>query len=181
MLPELLALSETFKYYFEIVPALTDELRDDVYRIRHQVYCEELGYEPVRPDRRESDEYDRHSLHLLIRSMQTGEFIGCNRMIRCRPDQLFHPLPFENTCRAALDRSVVDPATLARDTIAEVSRLAVVSSFRNRKGERKTSVAMSPNDFSTIKHPRFPYIPVGLYLATVELARLHGIDFLFVL
>ncbi|MEO6561688.1 MAG: PEP-CTERM/exosortase system-associated acyltransferase, partial [Nitrosospira sp.] len=29
--------------------------------------------------------------------------------------------------------------------------------------------------------PRFPYISVGLYLATTELARLNGIDTLFVL
>jgi N-acyl amino acid synthase of PEP-CTERM/exosortase system len=29
--------------------------------------------------------------------------------------------------------------------------------------------------------PRFPYLPVGLYLSTFELARLNGIDTLFVL
>lgn len=38
--------------------ATTDELKDHVFRIRHNVYCEELKFEPERPDKRETDEYD---------------------------------------------------------------------------------------------------------------------------
>lgn len=136
ILPELLTLSETFKHYFKIVPALSDALRDEVYRIRHQVYCEELGYEAVRSDRRESDEYDPHSIHLLIRSVQAGEFVGCIRMIKCRPEDLDYPLPFEKTCHRGLDRSIMNPATLPRACIAEVSRLAVIGRYRNRRGSK---------------------------------------------
>lgn len=170
-----------FSRYFEIVPALTDALKDHVYAIRHQVYCEELAYEPQRPDRREHDAYDTRSLHVLIRSVRTGEFIGCTRIIRpgARPPQ--DMLPFENICRAALDRSVVDPGTLPRDTIAEVSRLAVIGRFRRRKGEQRKPLPLSDHDFGTSTQPRFPYITIGLYLATVELARLNGIGTLFML
>jgi len=39
-LPATFNLGKAFKQYFEIVPALSDALRDHVYRIRHQVYCE---------------------------------------------------------------------------------------------------------------------------------------------
>src|SRR5262245_21277869 len=80
---------------FEIIPAFSDALRDEVYRVRHQVYCEELAFEPQRPDRREYDEYDPHSLHLLIRSVRYGEFIGCTRLVRARPEDPCFPLPFE--------------------------------------------------------------------------------------
>ena len=52
-------LGHGFRKYFEILPALDDTLRDDVFRIRHEVYCQELAFEPVRPDRRETDEFDR--------------------------------------------------------------------------------------------------------------------------
>lgn len=45
-------LGHGFRKYFEIHAAIDDSLRDHVYRIRHEVYCEELGFEPVRPDRR---------------------------------------------------------------------------------------------------------------------------------
>lgn len=179
--PDVFNLGKAFEQYFEIVPALSDELRDEVYRIRHQVYCEELAFEAQRPDRREHDQYDVHSLHLLIRSVKTGRFIGCTRIVRTRPEDPHHPLPFEKTCAATLDRSIIDPATLPRETIAEISRLAVIAQFRKRKSDAQTPISISDKDFGTPVQPRFPYIPVGLYLGTIELARLNGIDTLFVL
>jgi len=181
LLPEILKLRSTFKQYFEIVPALSDALKDEVFRIRHQVYCEDLAFEPRRLDKRESDEFDVQSLHLLIRSVRTHQFIGCTRIIRVRPDDPQQLLPFERSCAETIDRSIVDPARLTRSSIAEVSRLAVISPYRRRKGESKTALSMSDSDFVMIVHPRFPFIPVALYLGTVELARLHGIETLFVL
>ncbi len=180
-LPDTLDLGNVFKQYFEIVPAFSDALKDEVYRVRHQVYCEDLEFELMRPDRRETDEYDPYSLHLLMRSVQTNTFIGCTRIVRPRPDDPYHPLPFEITCVDTLDRSIIDPAKLPRQSIAEVSRLAVIARYRRRKGESKKTVGTSDEDFGTLKFPRFPYISVGLYLATTELARLNGIDTLFVL
>lgn len=178
---ELMNLGEGFKKYFEVLPALTPELRDEVYRIRHSVYCEELQFEPVRPDKRETDEYDPHSLHCLMRSKGTGEYVGCTRLVLARPGEPHYPLPFEKTCEATIDRAIIDPQKLPRHTIAEVSRLAVISRYRRRKGEEKMAVAVSDDSFGTKDQPRFPYIPVGLYLGTIEMAALHGIDTLFVL
>ena len=180
-LPDVFNLGKAFKQYFELVPALSDALRDEVYHIRHQVYCEELAFEPQRPDRREYDDYDAHSLHLLIRSIKADQFIGCTRIVRARPGDPDYPLPFEKTCAATLDRSIVDPAKLPRDKIAEISRLAVIAQFRKRKDDAKSPLSISDKDFGTPEQPRFPYIPVGLYLGTIELARLNGIDTLFVL
>lgn len=178
---ELMNLGEGFKKYFEVVPANTDELRDHVFRIRHNVYCEELKFEPERPDRRETDAYDAHSLHCLIRHLRTGEFVGCTRLVLARPGDPMFPLPFERTCEATIDRKLMDPRSLPRHTIAEVSRLAVVGRFRRRKGEENTAAPVSDDSFGTKDQPRFPYIPVGLYLGTIEMAALHGIDTIFVL
>jgi N-acyl amino acid synthase of PEP-CTERM/exosortase system len=174
-------LGLSFKRYFQIVPALTRELRDHAYRIRHEVYCEELKYEPQRPNRRESDEYDAHSLHCLIRSVKIGEFVGCTRLILCRPDDPYYPLPFERTCVQTLDRAIIDPHALSRHRIAEVSRLAVLPRFRTRRGERGSPVPLTEESFDSTIVPRFPYIPVALYLATTELAALHGIHTMFML
>jgi len=181
-LPEIFNLGNAYKQYFEVVPAYSDAMKDIVYRIRHQVYCEDLAFEPQRPDQREWDAYDAHSLHLLIRSVQTGEFVGCTRIVRVRPTDPDQPLPFETTCAATLDRSIIDPSRLPRNSIAEVSRLAVVSRYRKRKDDdKKTPLPLSDSDFGTPAQPRFPYIPIGLYLGTVELARLNDIQTLFVL
>jgi N-acyl amino acid synthase of PEP-CTERM/exosortase system len=70
---------------------------------------------------------------------------------------------------------------LPRHAIAEASRLAVVSGYRLRRGEQDQSFPISDESFGTRQMPRFPYIPVALYLATLELAALHGIETLFVL
>jgi N-acyl amino acid synthase of PEP-CTERM/exosortase system len=179
--PELLDLGNTFKQHFEIIPAYSEALRNEVYRIRHQVYCEDLRFEPERSDRYESDEHDSYSLHLLMRSVKTKEFIGCTRLVRPRTENPHNPLPFEIACAGTLDRAIIDPAKLPRHAIAEVSRLAVVAGYRKRKGEAKSPISISDEDFGTLRQPRFPYIPIGLYLGTTELARLNGIDTLFVL
>jgi len=176
-LPEFLNLGAGFGKYFRAVPALDDDLRDAVYRIRHAVYCEELGYEPVREDRRESDQYDSRSLHCLLQAKESGEYIGCVRIVLARQDTL----PFEILCAASLDRAIVDPARLDRSRVAEVSRLAVIGRYRRRRGEQKLPVAIDEGDFGTPDRPRFPYIAVGLYLAMLAIARRHDIDRLFML
>lgn len=174
-------LGASFKRYFEIVPALTDELREQAFRIRHKVYCEDLKFEPLRSNGLETDDYDAQSLHCLIRSVKTERFVGCTRVVLTRADNRSHPLPFEKVCARTIDRSVIDPQALARGRIAEVSRLAVISQFRLRRGERGLPDPMNDEMFGTQVQPRFPYIPIGLYLGTLELARLHGVDTLFVL
>jgi len=176
-----LDLGRSFERYFEIVPALTDELRRRAFRIRHQVYCEELNYEPLRADGLESDEYDCQSLHCLIRSVETKAYVGCTRLVLVRRDDPLHPLPIEKICARVLDRSVIDPQALPRSTIAEVSRLAVIAKYRARRGEKNMLAPLTDDSFGADLRPRFPYITVGLYLGTIELAALHGIETLFVL
>lgn len=176
------SLGEGFRKYFEVATAFDDVGRNDVFGIRHEVYCEELGFEPVRPDRREMDEYDRHSLHCLMRtSTEPHVLVGCNRLVLARPEEPDYPLPFERTCAATLDRSIIDPAKEPRGAIAEVSRLAVRAHYRRRRGETKAAVALSDEDFGTKEQPRFPYIPIGLYLGVIALAKHEGIETLFVL
>lgn len=174
---QLIHLGTSFKQYFEIVPAITEELKHEAYRVRHSVYCEDLQFELSRPDKFETDEYDANSLHLLIRHIRTDSFIGCARIIRAANKLL----PFEKTCANTLDRSIVDPLGLPREKIAEVSRLAVVAAFRRRKGEANSPINFSDEDYSHGPVHRFPYIPLGLYIGTVELARAYGIEILFML
>jgi N-acyl amino acid synthase of PEP-CTERM/exosortase system len=178
---DLADLGASFKRYFQIVPALTEELRREAFRIRHQVYCEELNYEPVRANGLETDAYDAQSVHCLIKAVKDGKYIGCTRLVLTDPRNRAKPLPFEKTCAHTLDRSLIDPQKLPRKRIAEVSRLAVVASYRNRREEKNNLVPVNDEAFGDEQRPRFPYIAVGLYLGTIELAALHGVEHLFVL
>src|SRR5258706_11026876 len=109
-----------------------------------------------------------------------GEFVGCMRLVRPRPEDPDYPLPFEKSCAATLNRSIVDPAKLPRHTIAEGSRLAVIALFRQRKGEANSPLGIQEHS-GTPAQPRFNYIPVALHYGVIELARVHGIDALFAL
>lgn len=171
-----------FRKYFRIDAAHDEALRNQVYRVRHEVYCEELKFEPERPDRREIDAYDAHSLHCLLRGVdEPHTLVGCTRLVQANPDDPDAPLPFERTCAATLDRSIIDPAKMPRGRIAEVSRLAVCARYRRRKGETRKPADIQDEDFGSKGQPRFPYIPVGLYMGAISLAMRHDIDTLFVL
>lgn len=175
-------LGERFRQLFELIPALDDASLDQVFRIRHDVYCRDLGWEALRDDGRESDEFDRHSFHCLLRRRGTGESVGCTRLILARPEDPSYPLPFERSCGDVLDRSIADPARMPRHTLGEVSRLAVMSTYRQRKGERSTPVSVDDDDFGARGLAvRFPFVPVSLYLGAAAIAQHVGVEHVFVL
>lgn len=180
-LPEFLNLGSGFSRYFRALPALDEASRRAVYRIRHLVYCEELGYEPCRDDGLESDAFDAQSVHCLLQSVATGEYVGCVRLVLTNPADRQAKLPFEALCGDSIDSAIVDPGRMNRARIAEVSRLAVIARYRRRRGEQQVPLGIDESDFGTPDRPRFPYIAAGLYLAMLEQARRHGIETLFML
>lgn len=175
-------LGEGFRQLFELIPALDEASLEQVYRIRHDVYCRDLGWEPAREDGRESDEFDRHSFHCLLRRRGTGEPVGCTRLILARPEDPAYPLPFEESCREVLDEALAGPPRSDRRRMGEVSRLAVLNTYRQRKGEAGTAVSVSEDDFGGRgPRTRFPFVPVSLYLGAAAIARRFGIENVFVL
>jgi len=179
-LPPVSAIGEGFRSRFEVIPALTDALKDQTYRMRHSVYCSDLGFEDLRANGREIDEYDSYATGLLIRHIASAEFIGCARLIQPRSG-FKDPLPFESTCARTLNRELIDTYPAARHQIAEISRLAIVSKFRRRKGEADSPAPLGQSDFAGAPRPRFPYVLLGLYLGIVALGELQGVEKLFLL
>jgi N-acyl amino acid synthase of PEP-CTERM/exosortase system len=179
--PEFLNLGLRFAKYFRAVPALTEEQKRACYRIRHDVYCTDLGFEPARPDGMETDAHDANAIHCLLQSVATDEYVGCIRLIPRSAEDPSRLLPLEETCAAVIDRRRFDPGNLPVGTIAEVSRLAVVRRYRRRKGEMQSPGGISDDDFGAGAQPRFPFIPVGLYLGMIAQARRQRIKTLVVL
>ena len=172
---------EGFRARFQVVPAITEELRDAAFRVRHSVYCDDLGFEPIRPDGREVDRYDAHAIAMLLRHLETGVFIGCARLIMTRPDAPDEPLPFEHMCQGTLDADLINQPPVSRDRIAEVSRLAVIRQFRRRRGEGRSPAPLSGEHLGSGPTPRFPYILLGLYLGVVALGHVHKLQRLYLL
>jgi N-acyl amino acid synthase of PEP-CTERM/exosortase system len=170
-------LQTEFRVHFAIARARTTAQRDESFRIRHEVYCEELAFEPVRADAKEHDEYDDGAEHILIHSVRTGTYVGCARVVL--PRELDLALPIERSGAWKAPRPLFD--THGRPLVAELSRLAVIHEFRRRRGEQGTPINLADEDFGTPVRPRFPHIPVGLYLGALAVAQRRSIASLVVL
>lgn len=176
-----LTISQGYRRFFKVVPALSDELRAENFRIRHEVYCRELNFESVQSNGLETDAYDPRSLHCLVQSVTSGQYVGCARLVLVDPANPQQSLlPVEISCAKTLDRSVIDPLKIDRTRIAEISRLAVVNSYRRRKTDQGP-LSISEEDFGTEKQPRQPYLALAVYLCLIAMARHYGISTLFIL
>ncbi|MCG8613403.1 MAG: GNAT family N-acetyltransferase [Pseudomonadales bacterium] len=75
----------------------TRGLKEEAYRLRYQVYCKHLGFEPEdeHPDQLEQDRYDQWSYHLLVRDEISGRYVGTMRLVS--PNQgTQQALPLQN-------------------------------------------------------------------------------------
>jgi N-acyl amino acid synthase of PEP-CTERM/exosortase system len=172
-------LVEDFNRHFEMVPALSDELKKQVYALRYQVYCVETGFEDhekclVEYDLKgektylEKDQYDGRSCYYLIRHRNTGLYAATVRLVLPDYANLQALFPIESYC--ALTHKVTDPS--ARAQLAEVSRFAVSKHFKRRLGEANSFIGISEytERYYTADERRItPHITIGLLAALMRM------------
>ena len=121
-------ISEHFSKYLKPQVAASDDLKHEVFRLRHNVYCEELHFEDLKPNHEEFDEFDAHSIHCFIRHVATTQMAGTVRLITSStPEQL---LPVEAYFGSTFTNAALAPANFPRRNICEISRLAVPKDIR---------------------------------------------------
>jgi N-acyl amino acid synthase of PEP-CTERM/exosortase system len=174
---ENVTLAENFSLYFEIVFANTKALREESYRIRHAVYCEELGWEPLRDTAMETDPCDSYSFVLLLLHKRTGQYAGTARLVISPPDQPDKQLPFETHCLQSLWPDAIDMSKYPKGSYSEISRLAVPEAFRRRMGEKNTpfvvnDINLTKSIFTEDERRNFPNIAIGLYLGIIALSQM---------
>ncbi|MEH6822830.1 MAG: PEP-CTERM/exosortase system-associated acyltransferase [Motiliproteus sp.] len=174
-------IHKQFQNYFRVLPALTPELRQQAFRLRHEVYCRELKWEPINATGMETDHFDAQSHHCLLQNVNNDEYVGCVRMILPNPNTPAELLPFQLTCAEVLNPGEPNADQQHRSAIAEVSRLAIHPKYRRRPSDQGLPVNITDADYGTHKQPRFPYIPIGLYMGLLEMARLNNIETLYIL
>jgi N-acyl amino acid synthase of PEP-CTERM/exosortase system len=115
------AFHDAFLTTFRVQIAETAALREQAYRLRHQVYCIENQYEPRSPDGMERDRFDHRSLHALLFHRNCDLPIGTVRLILPDPERPAASLPIHTVCPPEGMRSAGLPT---RET-AEISRFAL--------------------------------------------------------
>lgn len=175
-------ISSHFSTYLIPTIANDEELKKEVFKIRHNVYCEELAFEPVKSNGLELDEFDNFSLHCLIQHVASKSFAGTVRIVR--PTEDHQKLPIEKYCLNSITDDELNPANFAREDVCEVSRLAVPRAFRRRQIDNHDGAAVgiiNQQSYSETELRCFPFIAVGLYFAAAGMALEQGIKHAYVM
>jgi N-acyl amino acid synthase of PEP-CTERM/exosortase system len=176
------AISKHFSNYLKPGLANSELLKQQVYELRHQVYCEELHFEETNTQQMELDEFDQRSLHCFIRHINSGALAGTLRLISTRNSEEL--LPMEKFCPQAITDENLRPRNFLPHHICEVSRLAVPLTFRKRQVDQYAGGAtgvINEQNFSTQELRFFPYIAVSLYLSAIALCHKSRIHHVFVM
>ena len=183
------SIAKHFDQFFEIVFANTPELIKEGQRIRHQVYSDELGWEPKYPDGLEKDEYDQSAYTLLLRHKQSGVYAGTVRIIVPPCDRDDFELPFQAHCFESIKQENREGLCLSSGFYGEVSRLAVPEQFRRRKGEKNKPFVLNfkredgkmlSRELTADELRAFPNIAISLYLAIIAMAKLFNHKMMYV-
>jgi N-acyl amino acid synthase of PEP-CTERM/exosortase system len=114
-------IAKHFARYF--IPVIASPTNKDQYRLRHRVYCEEMGFEESRLDGLEIDSHDSIATHLLIYHRTRG-CAACLRVVW-------------GSSAAGLPCFSDDPNPPNNATSSEISRMIVSPDFRRRKSDRE--------------------------------------------
>lgn len=156
--------------HFSVQVAASPIERDRVYRLRHRVYCEEHGYEPLTADRRERDHHDAHSVFCTLTHRETGLVAGCVRLILASSDDL---MAMEEHCRDHMYVGDLQSMQERRDEICEISRLAVDPLFRKRPSESRVAMGeFSARGFCEDERRLFSMLGISTLLAGFATADL---------
>jgi N-acyl amino acid synthase of PEP-CTERM/exosortase system len=167
------ATADTSWYYFPHIfnahLANSPVQKQGVYQLRHKVYCEEMGFEPVRANGLEQDGFDERSLHAGINHVSSNKLAGTVRIITS--EYTDEPLPIEQYFSSQITNSVLAPQNFSRQHICEISRLAVPGEIRYRANAAQSGQSLVENECCKM-------VAISLYLIATSMClrsrRVHA-------
>lgn len=175
-------IARHFSHYLTPLVASEDGSRNASFNIRHQVYCEELNFEEIRPEKMESDDFDQYSIHCLIKHVPSSRYSGTVRIV-C-PQKAGEIIPIQKYCLNSISPGKINPNDFEPHEICELSRLAVPNEFRRRVSDKYDGAAtgvINQYTYSEKELRCFPFIAIGLYLSAASIVMEKGIKHSFVM
>jgi N-acyl amino acid synthase of PEP-CTERM/exosortase system len=165
-----------------MIPAVSEELKHEVYKLRYQVYCLENGNKtgfksPVaHPEGLEFDEYDRHSCHYLIRHRGLENYVATTRLILPDTDNREYLLPFERHTQIT---NIELLQSISRPNLAELSRFCVSKEFRRRKNEQHLLLTIDTGSEAVITQENkrcSSHLTLALFACAIKMSYENNID-----
>jgi N-acyl amino acid synthase of PEP-CTERM/exosortase system len=175
-------IAEHFTQFLEPQVAVNSALKEEAFKIRHNVYCEELAFEQVKEGGQEKDEFDEQSIFSLIKHKPSNLYTSCVRVVRIEKEGQL--LPIEKFCLDSISDQKLHPSRDNRKEICEISRLAVTSDFRRRKTDKfkgSGTGVIKESSYSEVELRCFPFIAIGLYMAAATMAIETGVRHAYVM
>ncbi|HBR69268.1 MAG TPA: PEP-CTERM/exosortase system-associated acyltransferase [Rhodospirillaceae bacterium] len=169
------AFYSNYNRTFSIVEANTDELREECYKLRYEVYCIENDFEdPTRnPNQMERDTYDIDAVHFLMVHNESGKPAGTVRVVLPKEEMEMDSFPMQELCDHPILHTPGRPAKLC-----QISRLCMSKHFRRRDNDgsvlpayyEQENIKGTQNGNMVYIRRRIPYAPLGLLRAAFEVA-----------
>jgi len=175
-------IAEHFTQFLQPEIATNQVLKEEAFKIRHNVYCEELAFEDVKEGGQEKDEFDEQSIFSLIKHKPSSTYTSCVRVVRIEKEEQL--LPIEKFCIDSITNQELHPSHFKRSEICEISRLAVKADFRRRKTDQfkgSSTGVIQESSYSEVELRCFPFIAIGLYMAAATMAIDTGIKHVYVM
>lgn len=160
---------------FELLRAESDESKEQVFRLRYDVFCEENKFEksPFSGEALEHDAYDDHAVHYLLRHRASGDMVGTVRVVLPMEDDPLHSFPVQAHCNHPLLKDGERALTLF-----EISRFCMAPRFRKRERDGRLLPAYYDQDMvDVVQNGRpvkvrrlIPYAPAALLKGAFETA-----------
>lgn len=172
-------LPERFSKHFSFKVANTAKEKERVFKLRHEVYCQEIGYEPPEGTNTniELDSHDAHSIHCLIEHKNSGLAAGCLRLVLPNPEakSANERLPLQEYGGTSLTHPILNPAKLPASQVCEISRFAIARPFRHKAINNETLAPENiSNPFTEEERKTFPAIIIALFLSTYAMVGLSN-------
>lgn len=171
-----MSVVDAFNDYFEMIPASSNELKQEVYKLRYQIYCLEKGFLSPSIEGMEYDEYDAHSSHYLIRHRESGSYMATTRLIL--PDTKYPEklLPLETYSQ--IDNTEL-LKTIPRSNLAELSRFCVSKQFRRRANEKNLLVTNDVDESYLARREKgsSAHLTLALFACAIKMSSEHNIHY----
>jgi N-acyl amino acid synthase of PEP-CTERM/exosortase system len=122
--PASTSLSENFHRYFRLLFANRKALRRHACKIRHSVYCNELGWKDEIREQIEADDFFEPAYHCVLEHKISETYARCVPVVTPPPYEFAKVIPFEAHCVDSLKVQTFGLQKLSRGRFKETSRLA---------------------------------------------------------